>query len=426
MTGEPVTSAVGAPEDEGEPATDPGIRVTPPGGLLHGVVILDLTRHLPGPLAVRLLRDLGARTIKVEEPREGDPVRAAPPFRADDTSALAHFLLAGAESVAVDLRRAEGVELVSVLAEQVDVVIESSRPGALARLGLDLAAIRARSPALVVCSLSGWGATGWLPQRSGHDLTYQAAAGLLGDSTPRAPVADVLAAWVAVSSILAALFRARQSGEGATIDLGVADAAAHANLVSWSEMSANDGRTVGLLAGRMPCYRLYRARDGRSLALAALEVGFWESLCRALGRPDLRSLQYDSRPAAHRELEAIFARRQAREWIEELRAIDVPIELVASPEEALAHPWMVERGLVRADRGGDGGAIAFPARFDGQALVSSGPVPDLGETGRGILEEWVGDPVERRRLARAEGPRRSLLGWVGRWWFRRRSRSALR
>lgn len=388
-----------------------------PGSLLAGVVVLDLTRHLPGPLAVRLLRDLGARTIKIEAPGVGDPVREAPPFFENGDSALARAVLGGCESVVVDLATPAGIELVELLAASVDVVIESSRPGQLERRGLSLARLRERYPRLITCSLSGWGASGEWASRSGHDLTYQAAAGLLGDHMPVAPLADALGAWAAVATISAALVRVRGGGDGAAIDLGLADVAAHANLVAFSEIAAT-GHSVQVLAGRFPCYRLYRCRDGRKVALAALEPHFWERFCRAASRPDLERHQYDADSGIHREVEALFARRTARAWLDEMFAIDVPIELVATAEEALTHPWLVERGLVATD----GGRVAFPVMVDHERLFGGGSVvPPLGEDGARVLAERL-DHNTARRLAGVIKPRRGLGARVRGWWLRRKAR----
>lgn len=394
------------------PGVEPGQRP------LDGVVVLDLTRHLPGPLTVRLLRDLGARTIKVEEPERGDPVREAPPFGRDGESALGRQVLAGCESVAVDLKRPEGIALVTRLAERADILVESSRPGTWARLGLDFETLRERNPRLVVCSISGWGADGWRPERSGHDLTYQAAAGLLDEQTPRAPVADVLAAWTATTAILAALLAARQRGTGTHLDLGIADAAAFANLVAFSEVQAS-GRAIGVLGGRLPCYRIYRCRDGRSVAVGALELPFWESLCRVVGRLDLLARQFDPSESAHREVEALFARRPAAAWVDELRAADVPIELVATPEEALEHPWLQARGLVRD------GDVAFPVLFDGRSLGGARELGQLGAATAAVTGEAATDAGELRHFRRATGARRLLFGRLRRWWTRRRVKEVL-
>ncbi|HZF12680.1 MAG TPA: CaiB/BaiF CoA-transferase family protein, partial [Thermoanaerobaculia bacterium] len=205
---------------------------------LAGVLVVDLSRHLPGPLAAHLLADLGARVVKVEEPVHGDPVRQAPPHR-HGQGALATLLLSGVESIALDLKQPAAREVVRRLAGRADVLLESFRPGTLARLGLDPAELRAANPRLVVGSLSGWGQEGPWAGRAGHDLSYQATAGTLAASVggaggPRVPavtVADLVGAWSVVTAVLAALVERGRSGEGGRIDAALVDAAAHANLV---------------------------------------------------------------------------------------------------------------------------------------------------------------------------------------------------
>ncbi|HXT51322.1 MAG TPA: CaiB/BaiF CoA-transferase family protein, partial [Thermoanaerobaculia bacterium] len=160
---------------------------------LRGLLVVDLTRHLPGPLGARLLADLGARVIKVEEPQAGDPVRAAAPL-VGGKSPLAAMLLAGVESVALDLKQPAAVEALRGLLARADVLLESFRPGTMARLGLAPEVLRERYPRLVICSLAGWGQTGPYSARAGHDITYQAIGGALASTgvTPPIPVADVV------------------------------------------------------------------------------------------------------------------------------------------------------------------------------------------------------------------------------------------
>ncbi|HSL81199.1 MAG TPA: CaiB/BaiF CoA-transferase family protein, partial [Thermoanaerobaculia bacterium] len=169
---------------------------------LRGILVVDLSRHLPGPLAAQLLASLGARVVKVEEPRAGDPVRLAPPVvrtgprtGTGPTSSLAALLLSGVESVALDLKRPGGREVLERLLERADVLLETFRPGTLARLGFPPEELRERFPRLVVCSLSGWGEDGPYAARAGHDLTYQALAGALAPTaaTPAYPVTSILA-----------------------------------------------------------------------------------------------------------------------------------------------------------------------------------------------------------------------------------------
>jgi len=352
---------------------------------LSGLLVVDLTRLLPGPLAARLLADLGARVVKVEDPRGGDPVRAAAPL-VDGASPLAALLLGGLESVTLDLKEAASVAALLELLAGTDVLLESFRPGTLARLGLAPTMLRQRFPRLVVCSVSGWGQEGPYAARAGHDLTYQAVGGALAatGAPPALPVADVVGAWAAVAAVLAALVARERGGggaegRGAWIDAALLDAAVHANVTGWAAHAA--GATAVAeplpLTGALPCYGVYRTRDGRKLALGALEPHFWARFCGAAGRPDLKSLQYAVDDDARREVTELVASHDRDEWVQLLAAHDVPVEPLLALGEAEAHPQVVARDLVR--RGEDGlPRLGFPARFDGVRPRGGEEVPELG------------------------------------------------
>lgn len=387
---------------------------------LSDVTVVDLSRLLPGPLAARLLADLGARVIKVEEPRLGDPVRRAPPRR-QGVSSLAALLLGGVESVALDLKRPAARGVLERLLARADVLLDTFRPGTLARLGLDPEEIARRHPGLVHCSLTGWGAAGPYARRAGHDLTYQALAGTLAPTegmaaAPAVPVADVVGAWSAVAAILAALLERRRSGRGTRIDASLFDAALHANLAAWAAEAGGE-KEVGEalpLTGALPCYRLYRTADGGWLALGALEPHFWRRFCEAVERPDLVPLQASDRPSARQAIAAVVAGRTRAEWRHLLERRDIPAEVVASAAEARRHPQAESRGVL-AEEGGFL-RLGFPAVFDGERPRREGPPPSLGEHTAGLLTELgLGQeevPGPREGVGRRFSWRRLLYRWI--------------
>ena len=173
--------------------------------------------------------------VKVEEPKLGDPVRMTPPVR-EGVGTLGAILLAGVESVALDLKAPAGREALEKLIAGADVMIESFRPGTLARLGFPPEELRARYPRLVIGSISGWGQDGPYAARAGHDLTYQAVAGTLAATAamPAVQTADQIGAWSLVTAILAALFERERTGEGKRVDVALLDAGLHANLTAWA------------------------------------------------------------------------------------------------------------------------------------------------------------------------------------------------
>ncbi len=383
---------------------------------LDGLLVVDLSRYLPGPLVGRLLGDLGARVIKVEEPKLGDPSRHAPPLQ-DGRSSLAALLLSGHASLALDLKKEAGRRCLEELLLAADVLIESFRPGTLERFGLAPAELRRRYPRLVVCSLTGWGQDGPDAHRPGHDLTYRAIAGGLAASRgmPGGQTADVVGAWSAAASVLAALYRRRRDGEGCWIDQALVDAAGHAAITAWAaeaDGAKADGEPLAL-TGALPCYALYPTRDGGRLALAALEPHFWKRFCDAVGRRDLRSRQFDLSGSTHREVAAIARSRSRSEWLDFLRGQDIPADPVLTPSEALEHPQVAARGLLR--RGADGlPRLGFPARFDGERPRGGETFPELGGDTDRLLEELdlARDLSRRRRRAAGVGRRFSLKSWL--------------
>lgn len=390
----------------------------PAGQPLAGTLVVDLTRHLPGPLAARLLGDLGARVIKVEEPTLGDPVRHAPPLH-EGRSSLASILLSGSESLALDLARDAGRKALERLLERADVLLESFRPGTLARLGLDPEVLRQRFPRLVICSITGWGQDGPHAHRAGHDLSYQALAGSLAATglMPAVPVADVVGAWSAALATVAALVRRDRIGEGSHVDQALLDAAAHANLTAWAA-EADGPKATGeplMLTGALPCYRLYRTRDGGLLALALLEPKFWRRFVEAVGCDDLAGGQFSTDPETERRLTQIVAERTREQWAELMAVHDLPAESVLSAAEARSHPQMLHRALLAEDAGGSV-RLRYPARIDNERPGGRGRYPELGEDTSELVEEFALAPEllsilrSWRGIGRRNGPR----GWLAR------------
>jgi alpha-methylacyl-CoA racemase len=273
---------------------------------LAGILVVDLTRYLPGPFASRELRRLGARVVRLETP-DGDPVREVEP-------AWDAALNAGKESVVWDRDREP--ELGPRLCARADVVLEGFRPGVAARLGIGPGDVPDR---IVYCSLTGFGDG---DQRVGHDLNYLGWAGALAPAAPAMPplpIADLAAGGLtAVMRVLAALLERQRTGRGERI------------VVSMTHESHALAQFAGPLTGSLACYRIYRCADDRFLTVAALEPKFWRRLCKLLERPDLVERQAD----AHSELEQLFARRALGDWLAHFRDEDVAVGPVATLEEA--------------------------------------------------------------------------------------------
>lgn len=310
---------------------------------LAGVRVLDLTRLLPGGFCSLLLAEQGADVTKLEAP-DGDPLRHYPPL-VNGQSVLFDAISAGKRSAVLDLKAEAEREALLRLVAHSDVVLEGNRPGTLERLGLGWPVLSAANPRLILCSLTGYGQTGKLAGRAGHDLNYVALAGVLALNRPRggAPhplsvqVADLGGAQMAAFQIAGALYDVARGGSGRHLDVSLARTAHRWLDLTLAEQAAAPTDLPPQLAGRYACYDVYACRDGGFLSLAALEPKFWANLCRALGRTDLTGRQFHPDQAALRqELQATFAARGRDEWAQQLAGEDVCCEPVLELGEVVA------------------------------------------------------------------------------------------
>ena len=354
---------------------------------LRGIRVLDLSRHLPGPLATLMLADMGAEILKIESP-DGDELRTIGPPGPNGRSAYFDAVNAGKTSLRLDLHTDSGRGELLQLAEASDVVVESFRPGVLEKLGVGFDAMRARNPHLVCCSLNGFGHDGPLAGKAAHDINYLALAGTLNATGPRLrpmffypPVADCAGAMFAVSAILAALIQRMRTGQACAIDLALADVVMPFQLFQLADLGTGGHtpeREGGLMNGGAACYRVYRVADSRFVSLGAVERKFWRRFCEAADRPDWIARQHENIPqdTLIREVEAMFANLSLDETVAKFEPVDCCFAPVLTLEEAAASPHHSARGLVR--RGPDGNLQAlFPVLVDGKPPKSR---PVLQET----------------------------------------------
>jgi alpha-methylacyl-CoA racemase len=328
-------------------------------GPLEGIRILDLTRLLPGGYATLLLADLGADVVKVEEPGKGDYIRWTPPIVGDFSAA--HIALnRNKRSLTLNLKTDSGRAAFLRLVESFDVVIESFRPGVMARLGLGWQELRERSERLVYCAISGYGQDGPYSLMAGHDANYIGYAGVLsiiGEEgrrpvLPGVQVGDLAGGGMAaVAAILAALVRRANTGTGDFCDISMTDGA-----VSWLSIHAADfvatkqepQRELMHLSGLYPCYRVYPAADGW-ITVGALEPQFWAELCEAIDRPDLAGDGFATGPRRSEvvsELESLFSTKTRAAWMDHFADRDVCVAPVKSVPEAFDDPQVRARGMV--------------------------------------------------------------------------------
>jgi alpha-methylacyl-CoA racemase len=367
----------------------------PPPPPLKGIRVVDLSRLLPGAFATLMLAELGADVIKVEDPRGGDPMRQLPPIL-NGRGIYDYLLNRGKRSVALDLKDPECVRQLHSLVDTADVVVESFRPGTARRLGVSGEQLRARNPRLIHCAITGYGQSGPYAERPGHDLNYVSISGMLSadrphleksGELPRMFIADVGGgAMTSVIGILAALFGRERHGEGDSIDISMHDAALYwvmlpgaRDLIESGEQAAGELPTFGKHAS----YNVYKTRDGRAIALGALEEKFWVAFCEAIGRPELiarHSTGETDQAALLEEVRAVFAERTRDEWMALLTRHDVCATPVNTPREAFADPHVLARGTVRDH--GSHRSIRAPFLRE---LPNLGPPPEVGQHTEEVL-----------------------------------------
>jgi alpha-methylacyl-CoA racemase len=387
---------------------------------LSSLVVVDLTRLLPGGFCTLLLADFGADVIKVEDTGAGDYARwiGERVEDATDPSVATPAFVAlnrNKRSVQLDLKSEHGRAALLRLVATADVLVESFRPGVMERLRLGYEDLRAVNPRLVYCSITGYGQQGPLSHRAGHDMNYLATAGVLGlggdagGPLPQSPVqiADIGGgALMAAFAIMAALNERVRSGEGQQLDISMAHGA-----LSWLALPAAELlNTAGesrrgelLLGGGAVCYRPYECADGW-VSMAALEPKFWAAWCRGVGREDLIPHQFDPPGSdAHHDVAAVLAARTRDEWALFGAEHDCCLEPVAGLGEALESPLVTERGMVvELDQPG----VDRPLRVLGQPIGMSrtpaderrSPAPSIGEHTYEVLNGLGYSPSEIESL----------------------------
>jgi len=367
---------------------------------LAGVRVVDFTRLLPGPVCTLYLADLGADVVKIEDTGAGDYARVLG-AQGDAPSLFYRNVNRGKRSLAIDLKSRDGHGCVIALVKRADILVESFRPGVMGSLALGYATLAAHHPRLVYASISGYGQDGPRAAMAGHDINYLGYAGVLDEigsrggapAIPNLQVADLLGgAASAAIPILAALFRAARTGQGARIDLAMSDAVLahqHFALQALDRDGASRPRGDDLLTGGVPAYGVYRTADDRYVAVGALEERFWRTLCTTLGRDDLAPCGLATGSEGERvraALAAIFAAQPLAHWTARFAAVDCCVTPVATLAEALVDPQFAARRMIaRRDDGTP--SPAPPWKLDGERGGARGAAPAQGEHSREVLGE---------------------------------------
>ncbi len=390
-------------------------------GPLDGVRVLDLSRVLAGPFCSLILADLGAEVIKVEEIGTGDQTRTIPPF----VNGESHYFLSinrNKSSVAIDARTETGRELLLKLALQCDVVLENFRPGVMDRLGLSYERLHALKPRIILCSISGFGATGAMRDKPSFDLVTQALSGVMSingyaDGTPTKlglPLGDIGGGLWAALGVMAALNERHATGEGSHVDLSLLEGLM--GLLGYlAEIYFVTGESPGRMGNshhNIVPYGLMPVKDGH--IVLALHVGeFWRKFCRAIARDDLivdarfRTVKdrHKNRVELERQITEIMLAKTVAQWQQILDAADVPHAPVNSIGQAVNQPIVRERGFVKELQHPTAGTvkvIGSPLRFEGRYEEPRlEPPPLLGEHTRAVLGSLIGlSDAEIERLIR--------------------------
>ena len=342
-------------------------------GKLSGIRVIDLSLFLPGPMMTMMMADQGAEVIKVE-PMTGDPAREQAPFEGGQ-SVWFRNLNRGKKCQTLDLKSEDGKAALWALIDTADVFVEGFRPGVMARLGFNYAAVSARNPRIVYCAISAFGQSGALAHHPAHDMAVQAMAGFLSVNdgpdgspvVPGVPSADLAASLTALSAVLMALIGRERSGCGDYIDCAMFD-----SLLPWCAHIAGDAIMGGAAAassrqrslGGAAFYQVYTCADGKHIALGGREMKFATNLLTALDRPDL--IAHAERPAGEQAeliafLRETFATKSRDQWVSWFAGKDVAFAPVLDFREALDAAHIAERGLLIEAEGGH--MIAPAIRF---------------------------------------------------------------
>jgi crotonobetainyl-CoA:carnitine CoA-transferase CaiB-like acyl-CoA transferase len=387
---------------------------------LSGLVVVDFSRVLAGPMATQILGELGADVIKVERPGGGDESRQWEPALPGGDSAYFFAVNRGKRSVALNLKDAEGRRVAFDLAARADVVVENFLPGDMERLGLGYAAVRAANPKVVYVSNTGFGQDGPYRDRRGYDTIFQALSGVMAltghpDGPPAKvglPFADLTAGlWIAVAA-LAGLAGRAASGVGTHVDVAMLDAQVALLTIAAARLFAlgeEPRRTGTEHPGRVPS-AAFRCRDGLWLHISGSDQ-HWPAICRVLGLAEDPALARNAERVARRgavmaEMTAAIARQDRAPLAEALRAAQVPAGEVNSVGEILADPHIAARGMVGAfdhPTAGRFPALRLPLREVGGSPPPVAAPPLLGADTDAVLAEVLGLDAAAIAALRARG-----------------------
>ncbi len=372
---------------------------------LTGLTVVDLTRVLAGPYCTMLLGDMGAEVIKIERPDGGDDTRGFGPPYLNGESAMFLAINRNKKSLTLNLKHPEAKTIFSKLLERADVVVENFRPGTMANLGFDYAAVHRLNPRMIYCSISGFGQTGPYADRGGYDTIAQAMSGIMSatghpDMPPAkagVPIADIGTGMFAAFGIVCAYIARQQTGEGQLIDTSLLDTSIALSLVESATFLAGGElpSPLGSTHRRNAPHGAFRVKDGY-IAIAADSAHFWKRFCQILGlEPLLDEPRFTTNAdrVANKQLlqdliERVTITREGRYWLEQLQAAEIPCGPVNSYAEVFQDPHVLARQMLAEVHHPVAGAVKMTG-INVKLSQTPGairlPAPTLGQHTREVL-----------------------------------------
>lgn len=339
---------------------------------LQGITVVDLSRLIPGPFCSLILSDLGAKVTVLDDPKRRDYLRDVGPRLSHDKGFLFEAFNRGKKRIRLTLQTQRGQKQFVRLLKNADVLIESYRPGVLARLGFSNGVLRDLNPHLVVASLTGFGQTGPLKNKAGHDLNYLSLSGMLeGGRVPLTQWSDLVGGGLFAALQIVAALRGKKPARPFThLDISLTHNMMFLGLARLT--MAQLGLSIPLLEGTLARYRTYETADGKFVALAALEAKFYNEFCDRMNHPEWKdeSETYpDAAVAFHREFEKLFKSKTRAQWDAFATQYDFCLTPVLSPAEVSAHE-IFRQGLPLRLVGQHGKKVALPVFSPKKVKVS--------------------------------------------------------
>ena len=376
--------------------------------ILDGIRVLDFTQYLAGPVVTRLMAEMGAEIIKLEQGPNGDPTRTLPMMKNGRSAYFVQQSL-GKKSICLDFSKPESKAIIDGLVAECDVVVENYSTRVANKMGLDYDTLKKINPKIIVASVSAFGRNSPYANKTGYDWIAQGFTGVMHMTGPKdgkphpvgIGIADSNAGVHAFSAVGYALYYREKTGKGQHLDIAMVDALYHMNEITLQAYGASDGTYIPMRAGEhhpliCPC-GVYKSAEGHMVLLVL--QGQWPGLCKAMGRPDLetdpRFNDIEARaknqaaliPLIEEWLQTFESDAAAWQCLEDHR---VPSGPVLSPQDTIDHEYYRGRGAIRTVEDRVVGKLdlpAFPLRFSEQTIFNPGPTPDLGEHNAQILSE---------------------------------------